>query len=166
MFNWIALTTKRDEEFRAAENLMRQGLESFLPHREVTVRHARKMLTKRKPLFPGYIFVRLDLQNDDLRVLKSTRGIRGVVCSTDATPAVLKQDVMTELLASCDAKGGLLPPDQLKRGDRVMVSSGPLHEMVATVEKLASRDRVWLLFDEPKVVTKVSLPVDALTKLT
>ena len=38
--------------------------------------------------------------------------------------------------------------------------------MVATVEKLASRDRVWLLFDEPKVVTKVSLPVDALTKLT
>jgi len=37
--------------------------------------------------------------------------------------------------------------------------------MVATVEKLASRDRVWLLFDAPKVVTKVSLPVDALTKL-
>ena len=72
---------------------------------------------------------------------------------------------MTELLASCDAKGGLLPPDQLKRGDRVMVSSGPLHEMVARVEKLASRDRVWLLFDEPQLVTKVSLPVEALTKL-
>lgn len=166
MRTWIALTTKRDEEFRASENLCRQDLENFLPHREVTVRHARKLLTKKRPLFPGYIFVRLDLLDDDIRALKSTRGIRGIVCSTDATPAVLKQEIMTELIASCDESGSLLPPDQLKRGDRVKVSSGPLYNMVATVEKLASRDRVWLLFDKPQLVTKVSLSVEALSKLS
>jgi len=166
MRTWIALTTKRDEEFRASENLSRQDLENFLPYREVTVRHARKLLTKKRPLFPGYIFVRLDLQNDDIRALKSTRGISGIVCSRDATPAVLRQEIITDLIASCDENGELLPPDQLKRGDRVKVSAGPLHDMVATVEKLASRDRVWLLFDKPQLVTKVSLPVEALTKLS
>lgn len=166
MINWIALTTKKHEEFRAADNLIRQNFEYFLPHREVTVRHARKLLTKKRPLFPGYIFARLDLQNDDIRALKSTRGIRGIVCSTDATPAVLKQEIMTEIIASCDETGGLLPPKQLKSGDRVKVSSGPLYDMVATVEKLANRDRVWLLFDKPQLVTKVSLPVEALTKLS
>lgn len=166
MINWIALTTKKHEEFRAADNLSRQNFEYFLPHREVTVRHARKLLTKKRPLFPGYIFARLDLQNDDIRALKSTRGIRGIVCSTDATPAVLKQEIMTEIIASCDETGGLLPPKQLKSGDRVKVSSGPLYDMVATVEKLANRDRVWLLFDKPQLVTKVSLSVEALTKLS
>ena len=166
MRTWIALTTKRDEEFRASENLCRQDLENFLPHREVTVRHARKLLTKKRPLFPGYIFVRLDLLDDDIRALKSTRGIRGIVCSTDATPAVLKEESMTELMGSCDETGGLLPPNQLKSGDRVKVSSGPLYEMVATVEKLASGDRVWLLFDKPQLVTKVSLSVEALTNLS
>ncbi|MBL6772032.1 MAG: hypothetical protein ISQ28_02370 [Alphaproteobacteria bacterium] len=166
MHTWIALTTKRGEEFSASENLSWQDFENFLPHREVTVRHARKLLRKKRPLFPGYIFVRLDLQDDDIRALKSTRGIRGIVCSMDATPAVLKQEIMTELIASCDEAGRLLPPNELKRGDRVKVSSGPLHEMVATVEKLASGNRVWLLFDKPQLVTKVSLPVEALTKLS
>ena len=166
MLTWIVLTTKKDEEFRAAENVSRQKLEYFLPHREVTVRHARKLVAKRRPLFPGYIFVRLDLTTDDMHGLKSTRGIRGVVCSTDANPAILKQDVMTALITGCDENGSLLPSDQLTEGDRVRVSSGPLHEMVATVEKLASRDRVWLLFDKPHMVTKVSLPLAALTKLS
>ena len=43
------------------------------------MRHARKILNVRAPLFPGYLFVSLDLTRDRWRSINSTYGVLGLI---------------------------------------------------------------------------------------
>ena len=76
--NWYAFSTKRSEEFRAARHLSEQSVTTFLPYQTTTVNHARKLTYRKKPLFPGYIFANVDLNEISITTLCSTRGVSGI----------------------------------------------------------------------------------------
>ena len=50
--NWYVVQTQANGEFRAAENLRRQGFDVYLPRYLKRLRHARKVDFTAKPLFP------------------------------------------------------------------------------------------------------------------
>lgn len=162
--NWYALSTKRAEEFKAALHLTEQGITCFLPHRLRTVRHARKLLERKTAFFPGYIFVKLDLANASLTTLRSTRGVKDIVCADAETPSKLSEDRVNELIARCDDTGQILPPEALEAGDRVQLSTGPFQDLLATVEKIAGKDRVWLLLDDGRISSRVTADREMLSK--
>ena len=54
---WYAVQCKPNKERTATQQLANQGIRSFLPVREKTRRHARRIERVRVPLFPGYLFV-------------------------------------------------------------------------------------------------------------
>ena len=154
--NWYALSTKRAEEFKAALHLTEQGITCFLPHRLRTVRHARKLLDRKTAFFPGYIFVQLDLSITSLTTLRSTRGVRDILRADAEKPSKLREELINGLIASCDDKGQIIPPEALGAGDRVQLSSGPFQDLLATVEKIAGKDRVWLLLDDGHMSSRIS----------
>lgn len=164
MVSWYALSTKRSEEFKAALHLSEQGIECFLPHQQRTVRHARKLLSRKTALFPGYIFVRVDLSQIFLRTLRSTRGVKDIICADADRPSKLREDLMGEFISACDETGLLLPPEELEPGDRVRMAAGPFQDLMATVEKIASKDRVWLLIDDKRMPSRLSANREFITK--
>src|SRR5689334_9774188 len=58
---WFVARALAHQETRAQFNLQRLGFRSFVPRLRRTVRHARQTRDVLHPLFPGYIFVVIDL---------------------------------------------------------------------------------------------------------
>ena len=63
---WFVARVLAHQENRAQFNLQRLGFRSFVPRLRRTVRHARKLRDTLKPLFPGYIFIVIDLSKHRL----------------------------------------------------------------------------------------------------
>jgi transcriptional antiterminator NusG len=89
---WYALHTKSRFENVVNEGLAKKTLDVFLP--KITVKSRRRDRHKmiRVPLFPGYVFVRTDLNpNEHIEILKTTGAVkligsaRGPVPIADAT---------------------------------------------------------------------------------
>jgi transcription elongation factor/antiterminator RfaH len=121
---WYALHTKSRFENVVNEGLAKKTLEVFLP--KITVKSRRRDRHKmiRVPLFPGYVFVKTDLNPyEHVEILKTTGAVRligstrGPVSIADATIESLKIMVSTD--------GEVMTGTQFKKGDRVMVVRGP-----------------------------------------
>ncbi|BBO82147.1 transcription termination factor NusG domain protein [Desulfosarcina ovata subsp. sediminis] len=121
---WYALHTKSRFENVVNEGLTKRNLDVFLP--KITVKSRRKDRHKmiRVPLFPGYVFVRTDLNPyEHVEILKITGAVRligstrGPVSIADATIDSLKIMVGTG--------EEVITGTQFKKGDRVIVVNGP-----------------------------------------
>jgi transcriptional antiterminator RfaH len=127
-------------------NLARQGFRTFLPMLEET-RSARGRFTQQmRPLFPGYLFVALDMQQGGWRAVNSTHGITRLV-SLGKEPTPVPLDLVSQLMLRCDREGKLLPPRLLKQGDTITIIKGPFTDFVARSESIAPDRRVYVLME-------------------
>jgi transcriptional antiterminator RfaH len=132
---------------RIAENhLARQGFETFLPLEEETRQRNGKFVTAERLLFPGYIFVALDIACGPWRKINSTQGITRLV-SFGKAPAEVPAGLVSELMRRCDASGRFRAVDVVTCGDQVTLAKGPFAGFVAEVERIAPDRRIWLLME-------------------
>ncbi|WP_373491209.1 transcription termination/antitermination protein NusG [Parasphingorhabdus sp.] len=159
--SWFLAQLKPNCADIADKNLKRQGFETFLPLEEQTRQQNGKFITTRRPLFPGYIFVAFDVTHGLWRMVRSTYGITRLV-SFGQEPAAVPPDLVTQLMAGCDASGKLMPSPILQPGDHVTLTKGPFANFVAEVVKIAPDRRVWVLMDIMGAQTSVVVGADQL----
>lgn len=157
MRNWFAVQTRPREESRATFNLRRQGFAVFLPEFLKTRRHARRTEQVRRPFFPNYLFVQIDMSSMPWRAINSTFGVVSLVCGRDHSPTPLPDSVMNALFSRCGADGLMETPlvDDIKKGDPVRFVSGPLAPLDAVFELRNDQDRVTVLLNILGRVTAV-----------
>lgn len=73
--NWFLLYCKGREEQRAVDNLKNQNIESFFVSIPIEKIIRGKKVIREVPLFPNYVFVKLDIKNDNFNSVRSTRGV-------------------------------------------------------------------------------------------
>lgn len=147
MKRWYVVNTRPHQEGRADLNLRRQGFEAWLPRLKRTRRHARRWQTVLAPLFPGYLFVRLDPDAQAWHAIHGPFGVRWLICH-DGRPAPVAGGFVDVLHESVDGEGAVSPaPDGLRPGDRVRVLSGPFADRIGTLVRLAERERVALMLE-------------------
>jgi transcriptional antiterminator RfaH len=124
---WYAIHTKPRQEEHAAEQLRRQEFEIYLPRIKQARRFRQKWRDTIEPLFPRYLFIRLDLGADNVAPIRSTRGVTKLV-SFDGLPATVPDALIDALLGSADPDTGLHHPheDLFKPGASVTIVNGPL----------------------------------------
>jgi len=76
---WYVVRTKTGAEERAVWHLKNQGFVAYLPRYRKQVRHARKTQTVLRPLFPGYVFVNMDIGQQRWRAINGTMGVISLV---------------------------------------------------------------------------------------
>jgi transcription antitermination factor NusG len=98
---WFALQVRARSEQAIAELLCSKGYDEFLPLYYCKRRWSDRVKRALQPLFPGYVFCRLDLQNR-LPVLV-TPGVLQIV-GVGKTPAPIDEKEIISLLSSenCD----------------------------------------------------------------
>ncbi len=153
---WYAAHTIANREVTALVNLERQGFDSFLPLYRRTIRHARRLVSRRAPLFPGYVFVRLDPDRDRWRSVNGTIGVKSIVMA-GPVPLPVPAGIVEGLAALVDAHGLIATGGELRSGDRVEVVNGPLASLVGTLIKAESRDRVRVFVELMNAGVPVSL---------
>lgn len=145
MSNWYVVNTHPHQEARAESNLRQQSYHVWFPRLLSARRHARRVDTTMRPLFPGYVFVRLDEETQAWRAINSTFGVRRILCQGDC-PAPVECGFVEALKERTDDSGAvILPDDGLKLGHPIQILSGPFSDHIGTLLRLADKDRVTLL---------------------
>jgi transcriptional antiterminator RfaH len=158
---WYVVNTQPRRELRAVEHLTRQEFVTFCPCVRRVVTHARKRTTALSPLFPNYVFVRLDLSRDHWRKVNGTRGVVRLLASGDA-PLPVPRGVVEELELKTTVDGEMDWTSSFRSGDRVRISTGPFANLVGVLEHLDAAGRVKVLLDLLGRSVCVALRGDAL----
>ena len=146
MQQWHLIQFKPNSHRLAVRNLQRQGFKTFLPMQEVTRRKASRFVTDLRPLFPGYMFVRIDEKAAPWRQINSTLGVVRLV-SFDGIPKPLPLQLISSLMLRCNEEAKIMPPKTFNPGDSVEVLTGPFANFAAPVEKIDPQQRIWILMD-------------------
>lgn len=89
--HWHLLYTKVHAERQLASHLSHLGYEVYLP--TIPVAQARRDRPVDKPFFPGYVFIRYDLQEWGPGRIAYTPGLRSIVTFGDEAAVVPDEDV-------------------------------------------------------------------------
>jgi transcriptional antiterminator RfaH len=159
---WVAVNTHPNRERSAELNLQNQEYHVYGPVIRKQVRHARRVSDVLRPLFPGYLFVRLDSTQSRWRPILSTVGVRSVVCTRDI-PCILPNQFVDDLLAR--EKDGVIarPASSPRLGETVRVGRGAFDGLVGKIIDLAENDRLVVLMDFLNRPVRVKISGDLLS---
>lgn len=138
---WYAVATKVSREEFAVEHLRRQAFETFLPKTIVTKRMGGKLLTRKSAFFPGYLFVHMDINRTGWRAINNTRGVRSLVMTGDQ-PSNLPSEFVEALRSSTGHDGLINVHFDFNVGDTVRITTGPLTNLIGTLQRMESSQRV------------------------
>jgi transcriptional antiterminator RfaH len=162
MRRWYVARTKARSESRARARLRRQGFDVYLPQYGRRRRHARRTEVVRAPLFPGYLFLHMDLSSSRWHTVNHTVGVHSLLCH-GRRPAAVPEGVVEELRAR-ETGDGLVPLHSLmvlEQGERLRIVDGPLHDRVGVYEKMTGGERVVLLLRLLGRDVRVVVPLSA-----
>ena len=144
---WYLVYTKPRQERTARTNLERQNYETYLPLTRERRRRRGQRVQIITPMFPRYLFIRLDRQCDNWGPIRSTIGVVSLVRFAHVAVPV-PDDLIDILRAREDAQGILrLPEPSFRRGSRLRIMEGTLAGYEGIFLAESGRDRVVILLD-------------------
>jgi transcriptional antiterminator RfaH len=158
MKRWYVVQTQPNNEARAVRHLERQEFEPYLPLYLKTRRHARKIDRVARPLFPRYLFVKLDPARERWRSVNGTFGVNCVL--TDGHMPVPVPEGIVEGIQARHNEQGLVALDApvFHPGQRLEIVEGALAMHTALFQHVSDHERVVLLLDLLGRKVRVTVP--------
>jgi len=152
---WYAAYTRANHEKRVADRLKQSGIEYFLPLYDSIHRWKDRRVRFQSPLFPGYVFVRFQVENR-LRVLQISSVVRLVGANGNPVPIEKKeiQALRNGLSSGIDAE----PHPYLTIGRRVRVKRGPLEGTYGVLMRRKNKVRFVISLD--LIMRSISVEID------
>ena len=133
--SWFALQVRTRTEYRVATILRAKGYEEFLPTRNV----ARRKTASPVPLFPGYVFCRLNPNVYGLIV--TTPGVIRIV-EFGGKPAAIDPEEIRSVQLIVNSGASVCVWKGLHPGDKVCVAEGPLRGAVGILVAIRPKHRL------------------------
>lgn len=127
---WYVVYAKPRKEDCAQFHLRRKGLEVFFPR--LLLPHPLPKRGRVVPLFPGYLFVRLQVPEEYTYALWSP-GVRAVV-SFNGKPAPIDEAVVAFLKQGANPEGILTARSNLRAGQAVRLNGGPFAGLAGVIQ--------------------------------
>lgn len=144
--HWYAVHSHPHREESLARYMADKGLEVFYPHLKVKPVNPRSR--RIRAYFPGYVFVRADLEQTGSSLFQWMPFATGLV-SFGGEPAVVPDALITALQAHLERLNRVAtqsPVEQFQKGERVDIESGPFAGYEAIFDaRLPGRQRVRVL---------------------
>jgi transcription antitermination factor NusG len=122
-WRWFALSVNVRHEKQVSQILVNKGFETFLPLYTKRHQYNRRMRAFDLPVFPGYVFCRVDLK---VRMpVLTTPGVRRIV-GAGRVPIPLEDQEIHSLQRAADAGVPMLPHPFWRSGQMGRVIAGPL----------------------------------------
>ena len=141
---WYLVRTRQYKEVAVRDTLAKLIADTYLPLLRTRQKQWGRLASRIVPLFPCYLFARLDLHSGYYRVQR----IPGVVdlVSAGGEPLEVDEYIIAEIKKR--ATNGIveLPQETLRTGDVVEIIDGPLRGLSGVCERyLSGPERVTLL---------------------
>lgn len=138
---WFALQVRSRREAFVANHLEGQGFECFLPLYQSKRRWSDRLKEIEQPLFPGYLFCRLDLCNRG--PLLMTPGVQQIV-GVGRTPMPVEEREIESIRQVLSSGLPSLPWPYMHIGERVRVNYGSLVNLEGILVNFKGSNRVVL----------------------
>jgi len=155
---WYVASTKPRSEQIAHFHLLGRGIEAYYPKLFLPIanRSGRQLI----PLFPNYLFVRIDMSSSEYSQVEWCQGVKRLVRFGGVPPPV-EDSVIDFLRAQADARGVIVARTNLKPGDEVRIAKGPFKGLAGIMQEPPdARSRVKVLMAILSREVQVEVPID------
>jgi transcriptional antiterminator RfaH len=158
-YKWFLVYTKAREEERAKKNLENQGVETFLPMIDSETINQPKLLSF-NPMFPRYLFIKINAKNNNWAHIKSTRGVSHLVVFGDKLAEVpsLVVEFLKIRVDDQDRVRQKVIRQEFQKGDKLVIKKGVMQGKEASFLSKAGTERVKILFKLMNELVIVELP--------
>jgi transcriptional antiterminator RfaH len=157
--SWVVLRTQPHREQIAAHVVRAKGVDCFAP-----LLPPRRKKERAAPLFPGYVFARVEPESDDLLRIRSVHGV-AYVLPLAAPPALLPEALIDELRTRLADPEADPARRRLQPGERVSVVCGPFRWSEALFDRyLNASGRVRILLEMVHRQVAVEIDVEDLER--
>lgn len=157
---WYLLVTKPRGEEKAQRNLENQDYRAWLPRIRERKRVGGGYRNVVAPMFPRYLFVRLEAGVEDWGPIRSTPGVSGLV-RFGMWPPPVPDALVVGLMRTMDSTGVCdLSRPAVQPGERVRVLEGAMAGYEGVCQARNGRERVTILLDIVGRQTPVTLAED------
>ncbi len=175
-FKWYVAKAQAGQENKVAkslrENIINHGLteyfsEIFIPEESVTSHFGGKKRTIKKKFFPGYILVKMIMNDQTWHLVKNTDKITGLVGGSPTGPRPISDEEAAQL--TNQSVGKWRSPKtliDLSEGDQVKVVEGPFVTFVGTIESVGEKGKVRVNVSIFGRLTPVELEFSQVEKIT
>lgn len=140
-YSWYVLHTKSRFENVVNEGLLKKSIEVFLPKIQVMSKRRDRKAMIRVPLFPGYLFVKSDLNPyKHIEIVKTVGAVR-LIGNKDG-PIPVPSETIKSLEIMVKGSNEVTTGTRFKKGDRVMVVHGPFAGVTGTFVRYRGKGRV------------------------
>jgi transcriptional antiterminator RfaH len=128
--DWFVVYSNPHKEEQARFNLGLKGVETFFPRLSLPVANQNKK--RIIPLFPNYIFVRVQMPKESHLIIW-TPGVKKIVSFGDE-PIPIDESIVDFLQQQADANGVIEARSKLQRGQEVEISGGPFDGLMGIIQ--------------------------------
>jgi transcription elongation factor/antiterminator RfaH len=130
MRQWYVVYSKPNKEELARFHLQRKRLEVFFPR--LLLPQAHRKCRRVVPLFPNYLFVRIQIPEEYYYVLWSP-GVKDLV-NFNGIPAPLNEETVVFLMQQATAEGVLTARSELRAEQEVRIITGPFEGLIGIIQ--------------------------------
>ena len=153
---WFVIYSKPQKEEVAQYYLKQKGVEVFFPRLLLPRSSLKRKLVI--PLFPNYLFVRINLGTQYYSVLWAP-GVKNFVSFND-TPAPLEDNIAECLLEGANSEGVIAAQSNLAVGQEVRIRGGSFEGLIGLLQNVPdAKGRVQVLMRILNREIKVELPL-------
>ena len=143
---WFIAQIKPNSYQIATQNLERQGFETFLPKIDITHKKKNKFLAKQVNVFPGYLFLCFDPNIISWNKINNTYGVSKIL-GFNNKPSEISSDLVLALKIRYENNINLLQKEKLRIGDTIKFYRGPFTDLIAKIESLEEKNRIWVILE-------------------
>lgn len=131
----------------------------------VEIKGGKKQSVERK-VFPGYVLVRMELDDDSWYVVRNTPAVTGFVGPPGARPVPLSPAEVEKILAEPEEGQATAPTVEFEENESVRVTSGPFADFTGTIAEInPDQSKLKVLVSIFGRETPVELGFDQVAKL-
>ena len=157
---WFVAHTKARREKKLVEFCQRQRIAATLPCYRSAHKYRGKTVVFQKPLFPGYVFVRLEPARGE-----TLRGNEHVANLLEVFDQALFDRQLQDILRALETKLGIHLAPSIGEGMRVRIKAGPLQGLEGWVERRYGMATVLLRLDFINQAAAVKVDADQLERI-
>lgn len=142
--NWYAVHTLSQSELKVKTYIEKTKLERNMNEKiseiiiptdvEIQKKNGKK-IEKRVKVFPGYILIRMALDDSSFEYIKRVPGVTNFV-SSNGKPVILKEKEVHDILEALDPNKGFKPKKKWSKDMIVRITDGPFADFTGKIEDI------------------------------
>ena len=161
--SWYAVYVRSRHEKSVYSALLDKGIDASLPMKTVVREWSDRKKKVQRPLFRGYVFVKIDVNIDNLNVLQ-TAGVVKFIGIRNKPSRIPDEQIhwMHMLVAESDT---VRAEKEIPVGQRVRVMIGPFKGIKGVVKRVGSRSRLVVLIESIMQAISIDIKPEYLEKI-